>query len=282
MKQYLFPLTFIRRFIQRFIQRSFSAVEAFSVVGLTLTLTLTVTLTSAQQGEWTWMHGDSTGGSLGHYGVQGVSDPLNEPPSADEIVSWVDLQGNLWLFGGEFAYGDLWKYDVTTDEWTWVKGPGIGAQSGVYGTLGIPSGTNLPGGRSRAASWVDSSGHLWLFGGIGFDAFGIYSYLDDLWMYDISTNEWTWMKGSNSSGRFLLTEPTRLKMQPTHRGLVVKRMPPGEISTITYGFMAGRNFRIQITVPTAAIWEPLCFQMRDPRSTSPPASAREPNAVINS
>src|SRR4026207_2034770 len=116
------------------------------IFSLTLSLSLTFTLTFGQQGEWTWMHGDSTGGSPGNFGVQGIADPLNEPPSTDESVSWVDLQGNLWLFGGESNLGDLWMYDVTTNEWTWMKGPGASYQSGVYGTQGVPSASNYPGG----------------------------------------------------------------------------------------------------------------------------------------
>ncbi len=52
----IFALTFIR--------------FSLSVVGLTLTLTSTF----AQQGEWTWMRGDSAGGSAGHYGIQDVAD----------------------------------------------------------------------------------------------------------------------------------------------------------------------------------------------------------------
>ncbi len=37
--------------------------------------------------------------------------------------------------------------------------------SGVYGTLGMASSSNIPGPRNYAASWIDSSGNLWLFGG---------------------------------------------------------------------------------------------------------------------
>ena len=61
-------------------------------------------------------------------------------------------------------------------------------QAGVYGTLGTPAAGNIPGGRDGAATWTDSSGNLWLFGGFGFDANGTMGYLNDLWEFNPSTN----------------------------------------------------------------------------------------------
>ena len=78
-----------------------------------------------QQGEWTWMKGDSALNSAGHYGIQGIPSPLNYPPGMYEANGWVDLEGNFWLFGGLSWFGnhsDLWKYDVSTNIWTWEIG----------------------------------------------------------------------------------------------------------------------------------------------------------------
>jgi hypothetical protein len=38
--------------------------------------------------------------------------------------------------------------------------------SGVYGTQGTAAASNVPGARYSASSWIDSSGNLWLFGGL--------------------------------------------------------------------------------------------------------------------
>ena len=38
-------------------------------------------------------------------------------------------------------------------------------------------------GRNKLAGWVDSSGNLWLFGGLGFDSNGSPGYLNDLWEF---------------------------------------------------------------------------------------------------
>jgi hypothetical protein len=45
----------------------------------------------------------------------------------------------------------------------------------------------MPGSRLDASGWTDSSGHLWLFGGQGYDASGNYisGHLNDLWMYQL-------------------------------------------------------------------------------------------------
>src|SRR5687768_15224660 len=94
--------------------------------------------------DWTWMHGEDSPNQYGVYGTQGVSGPLNTPGGRSGAVSWKDLNGNVWLFGGNGfgsmvsngLLGDLWKYDVTTREWTWVNGTGIANQPGLYGTMG--------------------------------------------------------------------------------------------------------------------------------------------------
>jgi hypothetical protein len=54
---------------------------------------------------------------------------------------------------------------------------------GVYGTEYSFASSNWVGGRIGAASWSDTDGNIWLFGGHGFDSQGSASYLNDLWEY---------------------------------------------------------------------------------------------------
>ncbi|MEI6817069.1 MAG: kelch repeat-containing protein [Bacteroidota bacterium] len=147
----------------------------------------------AQHGEWTWMNGDSAVNSPGHYGTQGVFDPLNSPPSNICAGAWTDLQGNFWLFGGISGYANLMEFKPSINQWAWIKGSNT--ISGIYGTQGLASRSNNPGMRQGFPTWVDISGNLWLFGGKGFDINGNDGTLNDLWKYDISANMWTWMKG---------------------------------------------------------------------------------------
>ena len=68
---------------------------------------------------WTWVTGASTINQLGVYGDKGVADPANLPGARYGGVSWIDADGNMWLFGGvgydssEHNIGylnDLWKF----------------------------------------------------------------------------------------------------------------------------------------------------------------------------
>ncbi|MDD5712193.1 MAG: kelch repeat-containing protein [Smithellaceae bacterium] len=78
-----------------------------------------------------------------------------------------------------------------------VSGSDIVDQPGIYGTQGVAATTNAPGGRDGSVSWIDGSGNLWLFGGLGgYDASGTGQLINDLWKFD-GTN-WTWISGSNA------------------------------------------------------------------------------------
>lgn len=159
--------------------------------------------------EWVWVTGSNVVNQLGIYGTKGVPSTTNCPGARTESISWVDNNGNLWLFGGigksstpsDGLLNDLWKYDIASNEWTWVSG-GNGINSyGGYGTLGVGSVANLPGTRSASVSFKDNNGDFWLFGGNGFGATTTTGMLGDLWKYTVSTNEWTWMSGSNNTGQ---------------------------------------------------------------------------------
>jgi len=152
--------------------------------------------------EWTWVRGTGTANVTPTYGTQGVPDPANQPGERSYGAgTWTDNNGNLWIFGGAVNFGsnnDLWKYDISTNEWTWMKGSNIPDVSGVHGVLGVPSPLTEPGARTEAYStWTDLNNNLWLYGGLGYDDGGFSGSLGDLCKYDISTNEWTWMHGPN-------------------------------------------------------------------------------------
>jgi N-acetylneuraminic acid mutarotase len=152
--------------------------------------------------EWTWIGGsDTIAGASGVYGSEGISAAGNIPPGRSDAVSWTDTQGNLWIFGGYSFNGyfnDLWKFDPSTNEWTWMAGSDTTDASGVYGTEGTPAVGNIPGARMDAVSWTDSKGDFWLFGGHGQDSAGSDGFLNDLWKFNPATSEWTWMGGSNT------------------------------------------------------------------------------------
>ena len=50
--------------------------------------------------------------------------------------------------------------------WVWVSGSELANQSGVYGTQGLESTSNVPGAREASASWIDANRNFWIFGGL--------------------------------------------------------------------------------------------------------------------
>jgi len=145
-------------------------------------------------GEWTWMKGPYLVSDLGFYGIKGFASPSNNPKSRTECsITWSDADNNLWLYGGEFNSGflnDLWKYNVNTNEWTWVKGDSTVNHAPLYGAQGISDTSNSPGSRVCYSKWQSFNGDLWLFGGENH-----LGALNDLWKYNIQTNSWTWIDG---------------------------------------------------------------------------------------
>jgi N-acetylneuraminic acid mutarotase len=165
---------------------------------------LCVNLASSQN--FTWMKGSNLSSQLPVYGTLGVSASANNPGARDGALSWTDASGNFWLFGG-IGYdnsgnydvlNDLWKYTPANNQWTWIGGDSIIMQDGVYGTITVAAASNKPGSRVAPVGWTDASGNLWMFGGLGQDGFSNYGEMNDLWKYNITTNQWTWMNGSNS------------------------------------------------------------------------------------
>ena len=156
-------------------------------------------------GQWTWVSGNNMGGEAGRYGTKGVAGANNVPGGRFGAVSWIDNTGMLWLFGGQgFAstgtgeLNDLWKFNPTTNEWTWVSGSNGANQAGTYGTKGTSSSANVPGARSSSVGWIDSTNNLWLFGGTGIDRLSVGGRLNDFWRFNPGNNEWAWISGSDT------------------------------------------------------------------------------------
>jgi hypothetical protein len=175
-----------------------------------LLLALSLVGTMQAQFNWTWIGGsNNTSNTTPNWGIQGTAAASNNPGSRYLSTTWTDNSGDLWLFGGyqpNYGYmADLWKYTVSTGMWTWMKGPSSTNVAGVYGTQGTGSTNNYPGQRIYSGGWADNSGNLYLFGGYGFASSLNYVYNNDLWKYNISTNTWTWIKGSNTGNAYATT-----------------------------------------------------------------------------
>lgn len=159
---------------------------------------------SPATGEWTWVSGGSTVNGSGVYGSRLIASTGTSPGAREYMGSWIDSLGNFWLFGGSGydvsdsngALNDLWKFDPTTSQWTWVSGNERANQIGAYGSAGDATASNVPGGRVGPSYWRDLGGNLWILGGEGYDSTGTLGYLNDLWEYSPSSGLWTWVSGS--------------------------------------------------------------------------------------
>lgn len=150
---------------------------------------------------WTRRGGQNSVEALMSGGLRGVSSPYIWPAARHAAAAWSSADGKLWLFGGNGQTGlwgapgylnDVWNFNPSNGQWTWVSGlsqfiagaefPATG-QNGVYGPLDA-AGSYQPGSRSGAMAWPDANGNVWIFGGYGHGASALDGHLNDLWYLD--------------------------------------------------------------------------------------------------
>lgn len=89
------------------------------------------------------------------------------------------------------------------NQWTWMQGDSTSNNIAVNQSPGTTSPANTPGGRRFMASWTDNTGNLYLYGGIcSGPSFGSFYYLNDLWKYDPSLNEWKTLVPTGQAPQF--------------------------------------------------------------------------------
>ncbi|MGA2710769.1 MAG: kelch repeat-containing protein [Steroidobacteraceae bacterium] len=212
-------------------------------------------------GTWEWVSGSTGGAVSGVYGTQGVGSTSNTPGARYAPISWIDSSDNLWLFGGagyasstEGDLNDLWMFNPTAGTWVWVSGSNTVNATGVYGTKGVASTSNVPGARLYSISWIDSSGKLWLFG--GFSNTGIEN---DLWKFDPTAGTWEWVSGSNAasaSGVYGTRGVASTSNTPGARGLANSWTDPSGNLWLFGGDSPGGDLNdLWEFNPTAGTWE---------------------------
>ena len=158
-------------------------------------------------GEWTWVDGANTVKEIGVY-PSSKNKPGGMPGSRYDGSQWIDSSGNLWMFGGigydnelsgaESNLNDMWKYIQGGTGWEWTAGANSNQQVGIYPTSTGQAGT--PGGRSGEVSWQDSAGNFWMFGGYVNDDIGqTADPFNDLW--EFSGGQWLWQGGSQTQNQ---------------------------------------------------------------------------------
>eukprot|EP01122_Echinamoeba_exundans_P007864 TRINITY_DN2504_c0_g1_i1.p1 TRINITY_DN2504_c0_g1~~TRINITY_DN2504_c0_g1_i1.p1 ORF type:complete len:603 (+),score=76.23 TRINITY_DN2504_c0_g1_i1:1137-2945(+) len=135
--------------------------------------------------------------------LRGVPSATGNPGARQEhAFAFDDTNNELWIFGGTSTvsgtstyFYDVWKYTVSTGNWTWYGGSG--SSSGTArspGSQGVAASSNTPGARVGCVAWIDpTSGMFWVYGG------SYISYYSDLWMFNPSTGYWTWVSGTTNT-----------------------------------------------------------------------------------
>ena len=197
---------------------------------------------SPTSGLWTWVGGTNIAAGTGSYGTLGVPAAGNLPPARTNAISWVDSAGVFWLFGGAqlnssggylAVFNDLWSYNLTPGLWTLVGGSYTPNAAGVYGTQGTASTASVPAARMGGSAWLDASGNVWLFGGLGLAQGSVPQEYNDLWKYNPGSDEWTWVGGSNG--------PDAAGVYGTQRAGSAGNGPGARVSAVSWKDQAG-NF----------------------------------------
>eukprot|EP00038_Savillea_parva_P013660 m.8943 g.8943 ORF g.8943 m.8943 type:complete len:498 (+) comp2580_c0_seq2:35-1528(+) len=121
-----------------------------------------------------------------------------------------DVSNDLILYGGEGAmlaangseldgdFQDIWRFVIDKDgvsgTWQYDHGPQAIGLPAQYGTKGQAGPSNLPPAEHAGYILrVPYRGALWFLGGE--DGTEQYGMRNDLWSYNLSTQEWTWESG---------------------------------------------------------------------------------------
>lgn len=143
---------------------------------------------------WSWIGGSDQPNATGNYNTLGQEHSLNSPGARYGSCSFKDSQGNIYIYGGFFngksqyyLLNDLWKLNMNTGQWTWLKGS-LTSKESIVSDIGVEDPNNLPNtldwslDNPKPNHWVDNSGDFWIF---------VNQYM---WRYRISTNSWAVMK----------------------------------------------------------------------------------------
>ncbi len=105
----------------------------------------------------------------------------------------------LFSFYSALHLSDVWRFDLTSQQWALVGGSAVGNLLSSFPTLAIenPSTNNHPGGRKVTGSHAGlgaNSSELWIFGGFGYGESSPSGYLNDLWRFKPISNSGTTYK----------------------------------------------------------------------------------------
>ena len=160
--------------------------------------------------QFRWITGSNSGEQLGNYGIKGVYSTINLVGGRRSHTSNLYNGDTMIIFGGvgldnsSFSgsmLNDVWQFDFISNQSIWIAGSNIGNQVGVYGTKGDYSSGNVPGSREKHTCILYVNNTMIIFGGSGYDNTSL-GRLNDIWQFNILTNEFVWIAGNNIIDQF--------------------------------------------------------------------------------
>lgn len=159
-------------------------------------------------GQWTYVSGSSDDTSPS-YGSKGVATLSNIPGARVGVSSWLGRKGQFYIYGGycmlrHANYGDVWKFDTSLHQWTWVSGKQVVfdvKDAPVYGTSGVFAAGNTPGAASATKIGKPDSAGI-----VSMDVAG------ELWNFSVELDQWAWISGDRTK----ITTPA---MPPRNYGI---------------------------------------------------------------
>lgn len=258
-------------------------------------------------GVWTWLRGDSMltkKDLLGNEGILNVPDGKNDP-SGRVPTPGILINKEIWFYGGSGVginsaknvfssvfLNDIWKYDPASGIWTRVWGSNTIAPSNipVYGTQGQFAASTNPGGRAFPSVSVDANNNIWLAGGLREVALtevpysGGQSGTNELWMFNTSKKQWSWIWGSTSAiekGSYVNKGSFSVNAKPCNRLQAFSWFDKSGILWL-YGGVA-TNDVLPAVVPLNDIWkfDPTTYQWCWVGGDAPDFSVTSTPAVPN-
>lgn len=105
-----------------------------------------------------------------------------------KVSSYLSMD-NYLLINKKGYFNDMWLFDLELKQWAWIGGSNEVNVLGVYGTRGLPSADNWPGGRQKfGMSYNQNSGTFYTFGGSAMDSQGFSRFTNDVWRIRVRTD----------------------------------------------------------------------------------------------
>lgn len=127
-------------------------------------------------------------------------------------------------------YNDIWRFDG--DNWAYISGPTIGGDAGSFGTLNVPSPSNLPAARVGVSS-CQIGGKFYMFFGLARDG----STHSDAWLYqpylDITYTTSVSSSSLTTASSRMSTFSTATSPSVTTKSLTFGEVSPLSTSSIT-------------------------------------------------